>query len=247
MKQNLVYLFLLFAWSAFASDVKNPCKDYVGEQRKLCEAAISSGSLSCSELEDANTRAACEAASKKTGANGVVRGALRPENLLSGDAKWSCEALICLTSLKIPSPQECVEPLWRFFFKNFLGIKWLPIVSRTESGKIDFLLKCPMGMLTSTMTSFIKAAARGAGKCDAENLNKDLAVWENGNLVAIRNWLPEYCTTYINHEYVDRAEYLAPRYIGEYGCKGFWADGANYEQAVSAYNTKRASCGCFCW
>lgn|GEM_PF-2222195 len=230
-----------------SGDPKKACEAYVGEQRKLCEAAISSGSLSCSDITDERTRTACEAASKKSGGNGVMRGALRPENLLKGDARYSCEALVCLTSLKLPRPEECIEPVWRFFFKNFLGVSWLPIVARTESGKIDFLLKCPMNSVTSAMTSFIRAVARGAGKCDAENLNRDLAVWENGYLIAIRNGMPEYCTTYIGHEYVDKSGYVWPRYVGEYGCKGFWAEGADYERAVAAYNAKRAACGCLCW
>ena len=129
-------------------------------------------------------------------------------------------------------------------FKTTKILGLIPITRlRTEPEKISFLSKCP----AASMASFIRAAARGADRCTADKLNGDLAVWENGNLIAIRSGMPEYCTTYVHHEYVDRTGYLAPRYVGSPDCKGYWVEAAHYDQAVVAYNAKRESCMCLCW
>lgn len=165
-------------------------------------------------------------------------------DVLTGDTRLACEAILCLSSSAKPS--ECVPALSRYFGIEFKK-PW-----KTIQARINFLNLCPVSSAPN-MPSLIEAIAHGEGKCDAEFLNKynrkiayrtkctrDIAVsWDKDRetcsttqVSVISDSKPAYCAVYENHEYTD----LNTKYVGDVFTGGFWADGKDYDAALQRYN-----------
>lgn len=125
----------------------------------------------------------------------------RADELLTGDEKLACEAVLCLSSGKRPS--ECSPSLSRYFGINMKKL------DDTLDARLDFLSLCPASNESSEMKSLVRAISRGAGRCDAATLNIILKVGVGTGGDAgdyeehISDKLPSYCSLYWGHAYVD--------------------------------------------
>jgi hypothetical protein len=95
----------------------------------------------------------------------VPMAAAEEGNVLTGDKRLACEAILCLSSGQKPS--ECKPSLERYF-----GIKKKK-ASDTIKARVKFLEKCPASS-EGDMKQRIKEIANGAGRCDAAFLNQTL-------------------------------------------------------------------------
>jgi hypothetical protein len=161
---------------------------------------------------------------------------LADTSLLTGDMRLACEAILCLAGSA--PPHECSPALSRFF-----SIKKRKL-SNTLDARENFLALCPSSNASSQMSSLTKAMAHGAGRCDAKTLNQTLArtigggdAGETGTMISDR--MPSYCAAYIQHEYVQITDDL-PRYIGKPEKDGFWAQAADYDNALAKYEREQA-------
>ena len=116
------------------------------------------------------------------------------DNVLGGDAGLACEAILCLSSAERPS--ECTESLHRYF-----SIK-LKKPYKTIQARKDFLNLCPSSR-EPNMPQLVNALAKGAGRCDAAELNKIghyVGLGQNRRFVVSKT-KPSYCAAYENHEW----------------------------------------------
>jgi hypothetical protein len=164
---------------------------------------------------------------------------------LTGDAKLSCEAILCLSSGE--RPDECDPALKRFY-----SIK-KKTTSKTIKAREDFLSKCPVVDEDKEMKKRVGEIARGAGRCDAAYLNSTLreiitirecnSIRRDGNrlvsqwvpveknsycaqprtrqITVIGNNKPAYCAAYDSHEWTYQLE---TRYVGDKLSGGHWED-----------------------
>ena len=93
------------------------------------------------------------------------------QNLLTGDTRLACEAIICLSSTKEES--ECMPSLAKYFSIN--ASDWVD----TVRDRLNFLNLCPSATEDENMVSLVEAIANGAGRCDAQSLNRELEAWIN--------------------------------------------------------------------
>lgn len=150
-------------------------------------------------------------------------------DLLEGDTRLACEALICLSSGNRPS--ECDPAL-----SHFYGIKKKKL-SDTLDARHDFLSLCPSSNQTKEMASLADAIARGAGRCDAAALNAGLGAWRGAGddgYPIISNKRPGYCSVYASHEYTAFDDDL-PRYVGTPEEHGYWVEAKDYDQELVKY------------
>ncbi|WP_333473126.1 TrbM/KikA/MpfK family conjugal transfer protein [Paenalcaligenes faecalis] len=95
--------------------------------------------------------------------------------LLTGEARLACEAVLCLSSSERPS--ECNPALSHYFgIKRYRkgALDW----GKTVNARKAFLGLCPASSSTDTgnMPALIHAIAQGTGRCDADFLNQRLRV-----------------------------------------------------------------------
>lgn len=151
------------------------------------------------------------------------------DDLLTGDKRLACEAIMCLSSGTRPS--ECASSLSRYF-----GIHKRKL-SKTISARHDFLKLCPAASMTPEMSDLVRAMSHGAGRCDVSSLNRDLARRAGGLLryrIIIDNRLPGYCSSYLSHQYAD-LDSAKPRYVGAPGLGGYWVEAKDYEREQAKY------------
>lgn len=148
-------------------------------------------------------------------------------DVLSGDTRLACEAILCLSSGTRPS--ECSPSLSRYFGIN------KRLWSDTIKARFNFLQLCPVADGTAEMRSLTKAISRGAGRCDASSLNMLLKTvsWQHDRYY-IGNKMPAFCAAYNTHEYTDLSASAAV-YVGEPQKGGFWTEPENYQQALARY------------
>ena len=165
------------------------------------------------------------------GAFGSI-GSASAQDLLTGDTRLACEAILCLSSGTRPS--ECSASLARYF-----GIHKRKL-SDTLKARLNFLELCPASNQTSEMSNLVQAISRGAGRCDAQSLNRSLVFWrgswDDGDTY-ISNQMPGYCAAYTGHEYTDLDD-TRPRYVGDPDRGGHWVESQSYESALAAYNER---------
>lgn len=153
-------------------------------------------------------------------------------DLLTGDKKLACEATLCLSSGTRPS--ECSPSLKRYFSIHAKK------PSDTIKQRINFLNLCPTNS-ESNMRPLVNAIANGAGRCDANELNrinkrtknvqqcKKVGLWGNEKqcttvkITYILNSKPAYCTAYEQHELTSGVNSNV-RYIGTPEQGGRWVD-----------------------
>ena len=163
---------------------------------------------------------------------------------LTGDTKYACEALLCLSSGIRPG--EGSPSLGRYF--GITRKKW----KDTLNARRDFLRLCPVSN-DPGMPSLVEAIVNGAGRCDAAYLIRTLArrvqikvcdeskrYWHSKDydpchyeiITVIDDKLPNYCVTYSEHEYTWK---IGVKYVGEKMKGGKWVNlqtisGVGHEQ-----------------
>lgn len=89
------------------------------------------------------------------------------QTILTGGVKLACEALLCLSSNVRPA--ECAPSIAHYF--GIVKPSW----ALTVKARFDFLNLCPVSQQTPEMSNLVSALSNGAGKCTADELNKELA------------------------------------------------------------------------
>lgn len=154
---------------------------------------------------------------------------VRASDVLTGETRLACEALLCLASGTRPS--ECAPSLSKYFsisYKKFTD---------TLKGRINFLNLCPVSNQSYEMSSLVSAMVNGAGRCDAQSLNSTLLTrsWNEDGYIYISNQFPSYCTAYTGHQYTSLGD-TVPKYVGTPERGGHWVEGKDYAGAVAYYN-----------
>ncbi|MCH1986455.1 conjugal transfer protein TrbM [Achromobacter xylosoxidans] len=161
-------------------------------------------------------------------ATGIPGTDIKPD-VLTGDTRLACEAILCLSSGSRPS--ECSPSLSHYF-----GIKKKKL-SDTLNARLNFLELCPASEDSPAMKSLVRAISKGAGRCDAQSLNTALGSWwgaSDGGYAVISDKRPTYCSVYASHEYTDFAGDL-PRYVGKPEELGYWVEARDYEHELAKY------------
>lgn len=161
--------------------------------------------------------------------------------LFTGDTRLACEAILCLSSSQRPG--ECSASLSRYF--SITRLKW----HNTLKARRSFLNMCPTAKdVSANMPQLIEDIVNGAGRCDADYLNRTQRVqlqrkvckgWGNNFMsnscptetyYGIRNTLPNYCVAYWGNNYTDVD---VARYVGTMEQEGKWVSGKDFvtEQA----------------
>lgn len=153
------------------------------------------------------------------------------QELLTGDTRLACEAILCLATGQQPS--ECTPSLRRYFSISYKKL------SDTIRGRINFLKLCPVAEQSPEMAALVNAMGNGAGRCDADSLNTTLRTWNGGEdgYVYVSNSMPSYCAAYTNHAYTDLNS-IKPMYVGVPERGGYWVEPAKYQQALAEYNER---------
>jgi hypothetical protein len=149
------------------------------------------------------------------------------QDLLTGDTRLACEAVLCLATSTRPS--ECSPSLQRYF-----GISYRNI-SDTIKARGNFLKLCPASSQTPEMSALVNAMADGAGRCDVQSLNTALLSWDgsaDAGRTYISNQMPQYCTAYTSHAYTNFSGTL-PRYVGTPERGGYWVEAGDYQRALA--------------
>lgn len=156
------------------------------------------------------------------------------QEVLTGDTRLACEAVLCLASGK--RPEECNPSLRRYFSISYRKF------SDTLRARGNFLKLCPASSQTPEMANFVEAIVNGAGRCDPGSLNAALLYqydWEGPTYIS--NRLPDYCAAYIGNAYTNfNSTGTAPRYVGVPERGGYWVEAKDYDQALAAYNARIA-------
>lgn len=159
------------------------------------------------------------------------------QEVLTGDTRLACEAVLCLSSGTRPA--ECSPSLSRYF--SIVKKKF----SDTIRARLNFLNLCPVSNQTPEMQSLVSAISRGAGRCDAAALNSTLQiiVWMGGenneSYVAISNKMPDYCAAYTGHSYTDfNGSGHMPKYVGIPDRGGYWVESKDFERAAAEYKAR---------
>lgn len=133
---------------------------------------------------------------------------------LSNQQSLSCSALLCLSSSVGGGLSECQPGLHSYY--SITAEK----MSDTIRKRKNFLNLCPASK-EEGMPELVDAISQGAGRCDANELNRDLVATRvvdtncrysesQGTEICdtqiqhrIINKLPDYCKVYINNAYTD--------------------------------------------
>lgn len=160
-------------------------------------------------------------------------GTASAQEVLTGDTRLACEAVLCLASGTRPS--ECAPSLNLYFSITARKFK------DTLKKRRNFLNLCPVSNQTPEMSSLISAQVNGAGRCDAQALNSTLISyrgWDSGETY-ISNRMPDYCAAYTGHAYTDfNSSGTMPRYVGTPEEGGYWVEARDYDRALAEYNAR---------
>ena len=174
---------------------------------------------------------------------GVAQAQELPEvDLLTGDTRLACEAVLCLSSGTRPG--ECAPALRRYF-----GITD-PRPHKMIQKRINFLNMCPAAN-EPDMPGLITAIANGAGRCDAQHLNaynrkkvvKRVCTPSFGMfgestcttevITVVSDKKPSYCRAYEGHDFTFEIE---THYVGTPTTGGRWVEPKDYDKALQEYN-----------
>ncbi len=164
---------------------------------------------------------------------GSTTGPASAQEVLTGDTRLACEAVLCLSSGTRPS--ECSPSLERYF-----GIKKRKL-SDTIKARANFLQLCPASSQTPAMQSLVTAISQGAGRCDAQSLNTTLQMWTGGDdgRTYISDQIPDFCAAYMGNAYTDfNSSGTLPRYVGTPEQGGYWVEARDYDRALADYNAR---------
>ena len=164
----------------------------------------------------------------------VVNNPVFAQDLLTGDQRLACEALLCLSSGSRPS--ECNPSIQRYFSIRHKK------ASATLNARRDFLNMCPASKQDNNMRSLVDAISRGAGNCDAASINiinrrTVWSGWDEDRKTYISSTMPSYCTAYYQHEYTDLKS-AKPMYVGTPDRGGYWVEAEKYQEAYRQYKIR---------
>jgi hypothetical protein len=146
------------------------------------------------------------------------------QEVLTGDTRLACEAVLCLASGQ--RPNECSPSLQRYFSIRFRK------PSDTLRERINFLKLCPASNQSP------QAMGAGAGACDPASLNAALQGFQNlgdgSSRIAISNELPAACRAYIQNPYANQSSF-AVRYVGTPERGGYWIEAVRWELAQTQW------------
>lgn len=151
-------------------------------------------------------------------------------DVLTGDTKLACEAILCLSTGD--QPHECAASIKRYF--NIRHKKF----HKTLEARRNFLNLCPSSN-ESNMPGLIDVLVNGAGRCDAAELNRinratyTKKIRETGGRYADRSWItvevpyirnakPSYCSAYFEHSWTTAGDHV--KYVGEEKEGGRWVN-----------------------
>lgn len=162
---------------------------------------------------------------------GAIPATASAQEILTGDTRLACEAILCLATGTQPS--ECTPSLRRYFSISYRKL------SDTIRGRVNFLNLCPVANQTPQMSALVNAQANGAGRCDAASLNAVLRSWTGSDdgMVYVSNQMPSYCTAYTTHAYTVFSG-TVPRYVGIPERGGYWVEARDYDRALAEYNAR---------
>jgi hypothetical protein len=162
---------------------------------------------------------------------GMIPATASAQEMLTGDTRLACEAILCLSTGT--QPGECTPSLRRYFSISHRKL------SDTIRGRINFLNLCPAANQTPPMAALVHAQANGAGRCDATSLNAVARSWTGSDegMVYVSNQMPSYCTAYTSNAYTDFSG-AVPRYVGIPERAGYWVEARDYERALADYNAR---------
>jgi len=152
------------------------------------------------------------------------------QDVLTGDTRLACEAILCLSSGT--RPHECSAAITRYFSIHKRKL------SDTLKARLNFLKLCPVSNQTPEMQALVSALSNGAGRCDAQSLNRSLVMWRREDTAMISNQMPNYCAAYTGHAYTDFTDTM-PRYVGLPERCGYWVEAADYDRELAKYNNQR--------
>ena len=156
----------------------------------------------------------------------------RAQAELDGDARLSCEAVLCLASGT--RPDACAASLARYFGIN------LRKFGDTLRARANFLNICPIVSTSPQLRSLVQATVEGAGRCDAAWLNANHRYMRSdGEAVSayISNQIPDHCTSYLGNEYTQSGD-LAPKYVGVPDRGGYWVSAQEFVNAQADYEAR---------
>lgn len=157
------------------------------------------------------------------------------QEVLTGDTRLACEAVMCLASSVRPG--ECQPSLRKYFSISARKLR------DTIRGRVNFLRLCPASQQTPQMSSLVEAISNGAGRCDAGSLNLELVQYiSDGDsyTTIIGNQLPDYCGAYMNNGLTNLTSTM-PKYVGLPERGGKWVEPDQYDQALAEYNARIAA------
>jgi hypothetical protein len=152
-------------------------------------------------------------------------------DILTGDVRLSCEAILCLSSGDRPS--ECAPSIKRYF-----SIKEEKMKDTIRKRK-DFLSICPSSK-EKGMPELVNAIANGAGRCDAKELNRvmrrtktirkceKIGIWQKEQsckditITYIEPRKPKYCSTYEQQDWTYKIDQV--KYVGNPEQGGRWVN-----------------------
>ncbi|MBZ7936312.1 conjugal transfer protein TrbM [Campylobacter sp. B0100352/1] len=143
------------------------------------------------------------------------------DDVLTGDTRLACEAILCLSSGTRPA--ECASSLAKYFSIHFKK-PW-----KTIDARKSFLNLCPVQNDTNVEDLVLKnlvddiLPSSDPRECTPEYLNTQIETQRNGTHMdyRIKSTMPNFCYQLINHEYTD---YKTPKYIcsGEFYSRLEW-------------------------
>ena len=152
------------------------------------------------------------------------------QELLTGDTRLACEAVLCLASGQRPT--ECSPSLQRYFSIRFRK------PNDTLRERINFLKLCPASNQSPQMAAFVTSIGAGTGACEPATLNTALqgfqSLGDGSSRISISNELPAACRAYLQNPYADQSSF-AVRYVGTPERGGYWIEAAQWEPAQTQW------------
>jgi hypothetical protein len=130
----------------------------------------------------------------------------RAQDVLGGDQRLACEAMLCLAS--VTRPAECAASLTRYFSISLRRFR------DTVRARANFLRLCPVSSQQPQTQSVIENQEALMDRCDAQSLNTVLMQANTDGTVNVNDQLPEHCSG------------ETVRYVGTPGQGGHWVDAA---------------------
>jgi hypothetical protein len=148
----------------------------------------------------------------------VIAGSALAQDVLTGDKRLACEAVLCLASGTRPS--ECSKSLQKYFSIKFRK------PGKTLNARKQFLSLCPRGNDEAKIEAAVDRATNASQQCDAVTLNSTLTYLDPSGVYAVDNELPEFCL----------GNPSSARYVGSPLASGFWAPAADYDRLLGEYS-----------